>query len=78
VSEKKCTRSRHRRGEQKKGWGAEEAEEAGGAGGEERIYNFWTQSSRNPTQNFVHPYRREDILSRLRQLYWVNTLERGN
>ncbi|NES18381.1 MAG: SDR family NAD(P)-dependent oxidoreductase, partial [Symploca sp. SIO3E6] len=49
-------------GERKKGWEAEElrsggAEElrSGGAEEEERTYNFWTQSSRNPTQNFVHP-----------------------
>ncbi|NEP58113.1 MAG: hypothetical protein F6K31_14000 [Symploca sp. SIO2G7] len=43
--------------------GAEGAEGAGGAGGaerqerqerQERTYNFWIQSSRNPTQNFVH------------------------
>ncbi|NEQ64276.1 MAG: hypothetical protein F6K21_02025, partial [Symploca sp. SIO2D2] len=37
---------------------AEEAEEAEGAeeaGGQERTYSYWIQSSRNPTQNFVHP-----------------------
>ncbi|NEP59867.1 MAG: AAA family ATPase [Symploca sp. SIO2G7] len=39
-------------GEGKKGWGAEGAGGAGGAGGAD---NFWIQSSRNPTQNFVHP-----------------------
>ncbi|NER22992.1 MAG: ribokinase [Symploca sp. SIO1C2] len=49
-------------GERKKGWGAEErksggAEErrSGGAEEEERTDNVWIQSSRNPTQNFVHP-----------------------
>ncbi|NES19281.1 MAG: hypothetical protein F6K41_10215 [Symploca sp. SIO3E6] len=49
-------------GERKKGWGAEGAEGAVSAAersseaeGEEITYNFWTQSSRNPTQNFVHP-----------------------
>jgi len=42
-------------GERKKGWGAEGAEEAEEAGGEERTYNFWTQSSRNATQNFTSP-----------------------
>ncbi|NES19159.1 MAG: hypothetical protein F6K41_09550 [Symploca sp. SIO3E6] len=28
---------------------------SGGAEEEERTDNFWIQSSRNPTQNFVHP-----------------------
>ncbi|NER46622.1 MAG: hypothetical protein F6J92_07990 [Symploca sp. SIO1A3] len=41
-------------GEGKKGWGAEE-QRSGGVGEEERTDNFWIQTSRNPTQNFVHP-----------------------
>jgi len=41
-------------GEQKKGWGAEERRSRG-AEEEERTDNVWRQSSRNPTQNFVHP-----------------------
>jgi len=43
---------RGQQGERKKGWGAGGAEEAEGAGGAD---NFWIQSARNPTQNFVHP-----------------------
>ncbi|NER95442.1 MAG: serine/threonine protein kinase [Symploca sp. SIO1B1] len=49
-------------GERKKEWGAEEQRSGGvgelgswGVGEEERTDNFWIQSSRNPTQNFVHP-----------------------
>ncbi|NES17748.1 MAG: hypothetical protein F6K41_02095 [Symploca sp. SIO3E6] len=30
---------------------------SGGAEEEERTDNFWIQSSRNPTQNFVHPLK---------------------
>ncbi|NER48286.1 MAG: hypothetical protein F6J92_16605 [Symploca sp. SIO1A3] len=41
-------------GERKKGWGAEEQRNRG-AEEEERTDNVWIQSSRNPTQNFVHP-----------------------
>jgi len=29
-------------------------EGVGGAKGQERTYNYWIQSSRNPTQNFAH------------------------
>jgi len=52
------------RGERKKGWGAEE-QRCGGAEvrrcigrREERTDHFWIQSSRNPSQNFVHPLPR--------------------
>ncbi|NES24595.1 MAG: hypothetical protein F6K41_38225 [Symploca sp. SIO3E6] len=37
------------------GSGGAEERRSGGAGEEERTDNFWIQSSRNPTQNFVHP-----------------------
>jgi len=47
VSEKKGRRGR----------GAEEQRSRGRREkGEGRTDNFWRQSSRNPTQNFVHPY----------------------
>ncbi|NER93229.1 MAG: amino acid adenylation domain-containing protein [Symploca sp. SIO1B1] len=48
-------------GERKKGWGAEEQRSWGAvsvaerSSEEERTDNFGIQSSRNPTQNFVHP-----------------------
>ncbi|NES22180.1 MAG: hypothetical protein F6K41_25470 [Symploca sp. SIO3E6] len=32
-----------------------------GAGEEERTDNFWIQRSRNPTQNFVHPKRGDNV-----------------
>jgi len=46
VSEKKGGERRSRGAEEQRGGGAEE---------EGRTDNFWRQSSRNPTQNFVHP-----------------------
>ncbi|NES17701.1 MAG: hypothetical protein F6K41_01830 [Symploca sp. SIO3E6] len=40
--------------EERRSGGAEE-QRSRGAEEEERTDNFWIQSSRNPTQNFVHP-----------------------
>jgi len=46
VSEKKGGERRSRGAEEQRSGGAEE---------EKRTDNFWIQSLRNPTQNFVHP-----------------------
>ncbi|NES23474.1 MAG: hypothetical protein F6K41_32290 [Symploca sp. SIO3E6] len=43
-----------KKGGERRSGGAEERR-SGGAEEEERTDNFWIQSSRNPTQNFVHP-----------------------
>jgi len=67
----------NKKGERKKGWGDEEAEgaeEAGGAGGEERTYNFWTQSSRSLTQNFVHPNKKSTKNNKQQTIKWRATI----
>jgi len=58
VSEKKGGERRSRGAEEQRSRGAEERRSRG-AEEEERTDNFWIQSSRNPTQNFVHPLTRQ-------------------
>ncbi|NES24455.1 MAG: hypothetical protein F6K41_37485 [Symploca sp. SIO3E6] len=74
MSEKKGGERRSGGAEERRSGGAEERRSGGaeerrsrgaeerrsrGAEEEERTDNFWIQSSRNPTQNFVHPRKRK-------------------